>query len=54
MKNNNKPKARWNDADRFAFATQKLRANSIPGRRQDGPMTDEWGWEDDEDDEDDD
>lgn len=55
MKNNNNhksPKARWSEADRFAFSTQKLRASSVPGRRKGGPHASEWAWEDDEDDED--
>lgn len=32
----------WTEADRFAFATQKLRASAIPGRRFEGPDADEW------------
>jgi len=34
--------ARWNAADRQAFADCKLRAQTIPGRRNDGPEIDEW------------
>lgn len=42
-KNNNRrrPNA-WTEADRFAFATQKLRASAIPGRRNEGPEAGEW------------
>lgn len=42
-KNPNRPPRKWNDADRFAFATQKLRASSIPPVRFAGPTVDEWG-----------
>lgn len=41
---------RWNEADRFAFATQRLRAHTIPPRRNDGPTADEWDELDDDDD----
>jgi hypothetical protein len=32
----------WNDADRRAFAENKLRAQTVPARRDDGPEVDEW------------
>lgn len=35
-------RSRWNEADRFAFATQRLRAATVPARRRGGPTTDEW------------
>lgn len=38
----------WNDADRFAFATQRLRAATIPSRRHNGPDIAEWDEEDDD------
>lgn len=38
----------WNANDRFAFATQRLRAATIPARRHDGPALDEWDWDTDE------
>lgn len=41
-------KAKWNDRDRFAFSTQRLRATAVPGRRFDGPSVDEWDWDDDD------
>lgn len=44
MSKNNCPRPRsWNADDRFAFATQRLRAATIPARRPDGPDADEWG-----------
>jgi hypothetical protein len=33
---------RWTDTDRFAFATQRLRASTVPSRRAAGPTVDEW------------
>lgn len=35
-------KQRWNAQDREAFATQRLRAQTIPAKRDDGPQADEW------------
>ena len=32
----------WTEADRFAFATQRLRAQTIPAGRSNGPTVDEW------------
>lgn len=40
-------KTRWNENDRFAFSTARLRASTIPARRHDGPSADEWDWDDD-------
>lgn len=40
---------RWTDTDRHAFATQRLRAATIPGRRPNGPTTDEWDYDDEDD-----
>lgn len=42
MSKHNKHNKGWNEADRFAFATQKLRAATIPARRPSGPAADEW------------
>ena len=39
---------RWSAADRQAFTDNKLRAQTIPGRRSSGPSLDEWDWEDDD------
>ena len=37
---------KWTEADRFAFATQRLRAATVPARRHDGPTADEWSPDD--------
>lgn len=47
MSKNHRFKNKWTEADRFAFATQRLRATAIPSRRHGGPEADEW-LEDDE------
>ena len=40
----------WSHADRFAFTTQRLRAQTIPAGRYEGPSADEWDdeWDDEE------
>ena len=48
MKKHTNHNKAWNAADRFAFATQKLRAATIPGRRPAGPDAGEWDDADDE------
>ena len=49
-KNNNRPVNRWNDADRRAFADgNRLRAQTIQGKRFGGAEVDEWDWSEDED-----
>ena len=51
-KNNNRPVNRWNDADRRAFADgNRLRAQTIQGKRFGGAEVDEWDWDEDEDEE---
>lgn len=41
---------KWNANDKFAFATQRLRANTVPGQRHNGPTADEWDYTDEEED----
>jgi hypothetical protein len=44
-KNKNRPVNRWNDADRRAFADgNRLRAQTIQGKRFGGAEVDEWDW----------
>lgn len=40
---------RWSAADRQAFTDNKLRAQTIPGRRSSGPQASEWDYETEED-----
>ena len=35
-------KSKWSKEDRQAFADNKLRAQTIPSRRNDGPEAEEW------------
>jgi hypothetical protein len=35
-------KQRWTQQDRESFATQRLRAQTIPAKRDTGPQADEW------------
>ena len=39
----------WTEEDKRAFHDQNLRANTIPGRRDSGPLPQEWEWEPDTD-----
>jgi hypothetical protein len=36
---------RWSAADRQAFTDNNLRAQTVPGKRADGPSVDEWDWD---------
>ena len=41
---------RWSREDRRAFADgNRLRAQTIPGRRDAGPSSSEWDWDDEDD-----
>lgn len=36
-----RPRA-WSDEDRFAFATARLRAKTVPAKRRPGPSAADW------------
>jgi hypothetical protein len=38
-------RTKWSEADKRAFTEQKLRAQTIPMSRFDGPKADEWAYD---------